>query len=234
MRSPLLILFLSFFSALAFSQSISLLDPIVEESIATGNMVETELQVKNNSDHLIRLGVKLNDPFHKSDLISSICIGEECFSQFDALEVTTLHPGEVLRDVHIQFSAGYDELTRELSVTFYDIENPSEELTERFRYHIKDDFPNGVLFANEALQISKVYPNPVSNTASIDYALHNWSQTATISVHNILGDRVLNLQLDQAETNLKISTDQLPNGIYFYTLQLNGKGVTTKKFVVRK
>ena len=44
---PLLILFLSFFSALALSQSISLLDPIVEESIATGNLVETELQVKN-------------------------------------------------------------------------------------------------------------------------------------------------------------------------------------------
>ncbi|WKN42297.1 T9SS type A sorting domain-containing protein [Tunicatimonas pelagia] len=234
MRLFLLISLLTAVSALTFGQSITLLDPILEESIATGNTVETELQVKNSSDHIIRLGLKLNDSYHKDDQLSSICIGDECFSQFSALEVTTLNPGEILRDVRIHFNAGYDELTRELTVTLYDIANPSETLTERFRYHIKNDFPNGILFANEALQISKVYPNPVASTASIDYDLQDGSQLATISVHNILGDQVLKLQLDQAETNLKISTDEFPNGIYFYTLQLNGQSVTTKKFVVRK
>lgn len=234
MRFFLSILLFTAIPVLSFGQNITLLDPILEESVATGNTVETDLLVKNNSDRIIRLGVRLDDPYHKSDQISSICIGEECFSQFDALEVTTLNPGEVLREVRIHFNAGYDELTRELTVTFYDIENPSESLSERFRYYIKNKFPNGILFANEALQISKVYPNPVTTAASIDYALYNGSKPAIISVHNILGDRVLQLQLEQAETNLKIPTDRLSNGIYFYTLQLNGKGVTTKKFVVRK
>ncbi len=234
MKSFLLILLFSLISLLAISQDIVLIDPIVEELVSTGNAVETTLQIKNNSDHPIRLGIQLNDSYYKGDQISSICIGEECFTDFEALEVTTLSPGEMLDDIQIRFNAGYDELTRELSLTLYDIERPSSRLTERFRYQIKNNFPNGVLFANDALQISKVYPNPVSTTASIDYTLYDGLNPATVSIHNILGDRVLELKLDQSETNLKIPIEQLPNGIYFYTLQLNGKGVTTKKFVIRK
>ncbi|MEM6842860.1 MAG: T9SS type A sorting domain-containing protein [Bacteroidota bacterium] len=234
MKSLLLILSLTIFSLAAVSQDIVLVDPIFEESVSTGNVVKTVLQIRNDSDHPIRLGVQLNDSYHKGNQISSICIGNECFTDFDALEITTLNPGEVLNDIQIRFNAGYDELTRELSLTLYDIEKPSSRLTERFRYHIKNNFPNGVLFANDALQISKVYPNPVSTAASIDYAFNDQLTPATVTIHNILGDRVLELKLDQSESNLKIPVERLPNGIYFYTLQLNGRGVTTKKFVIKK
>lgn len=234
MKFFLPILFFSLLSIASQSQDIELINPVFEESISLGNTVETLLQIKNNTNHSIRLGVQLSDSYHKGDKVSSVCIGEDCFDNFDALELTTLYPNEVLENVKIHFDAGYDELTRELSLTLYDIDNPSSRLTERFRYHIENNFPNGILFANEALQISKIYPNPVSSIASIDYLLNDWSEAATISVHNILGDRILELNLDQTENNLKVPIEQFPNGIYFYTLRLNGKGVTTKKFVVRK
>lgn len=229
---PVLLFFVLSFAA--FGQSLELVDPIFEESISTGNTVETKLQIKNNSDHPIRLGVELDDSYHREDLISSICVGQDCNSDFDALEITTLNPGETLDDLYIHFNAGYDELTRELSLTFYEVGNPENRLSERFTYHIENDVSNGILFSNELLQISKVYPNPVSSVASIDYSLYDRSAPATVIVHNILGDRVLELKLDQSETSLKLPVDQFSNGVYFYTLQINGKGVTTKKFLVRK
>ncbi|MGD1893565.1 MAG: T9SS type A sorting domain-containing protein [Cyclobacteriaceae bacterium] len=190
--------------------------------------------MRNSSDRAIRLGIKINDPFHRAEQVSSICIGDDCFTNFDVLEVTTLNPGETLEDVRVEFKAGYDEITRELSVTFYDIESPNRKVTERFKYHIENNFPSGLLFGNELLQISKVYPNPVSSSATIDYTLTDRAGDATISIHNILGDQVMKVSLDRYESSLKLPIDQFTNGIYFYTLQLNGTGVTTKKFVVRK
>ncbi|MEQ9439445.1 MAG: T9SS type A sorting domain-containing protein [Cyclobacteriaceae bacterium] len=223
-----------FISSVGIGQQLALIDPVFEESVATGSLVSTQLRVKNNGDKPIRLGIRLDDPYLKGDQISSICIGTECFTKFDALEVTTLFPDEIIEDVRIRFNAGYDELTRELSLTIYDIEAPGEPLIERFTYHIKNNFPNGILFSDESLQVSKIYPNPVSSVASIDYSLASKLTPATITVHNILGDRVLELPLDASETNLKLPIEQLQNGIYFYTLQVNGKSINTKKFVVRK
>ncbi len=229
---PLLLLF--FLSFTAFSQSLELVDPVFESSVSTGHLVQTDLNVRNSSDRAIRLGIKINDPFHRAEQVSSICIGDDCFTNFDVLEVTTLNPGETLEDVRVEFKAGYDEITRELSVTFYDIESPNRKVTERFKYHIENNFPSGLLFGNELLQISKVYPNPVSSSATIDYTLTDRAGDATISIHNILGDQVMKVSLDRYESSLKLPIDQFTNGIYFYTLQLNGTGVTTKKFVVRK
>jgi len=234
MRLSLPFILFFFLSSTAFTQGLELVDHVFESSVSTGHLVQTDLSVKNSSDHPIRLGVKIDDPYHRAEQVSSICIGNECFTNFDALEITTLNPGETLNDVRVEFNAGYDEITRELTVTFYDIESPNRQLTERFKYHIADNFPSGLLFGNELLQISKVYPNPVSSSASIDYSLTDRAGDATISIHNILGDQVLELTLDRSESSLKLPVDQFTNGIYFYTLQLNGAGVTTKKFVVRK
>lgn len=234
MRSFLLILLFFFLSYAAFSQELELIDPVYESSISTGHLVQTDLKIRNTSDHAIRLGVKIDDPYHRSDQLSSICIGDDCFTNFDALEITTLNPGEMLEDIRVEFNAGYDEITRELSVTIYDIESPNRQVTEHFIYHIANNFPNGLLFGNELLQISKVYPNPVSTSASIDYSLTDRAGDASISIHNILGDQVMELDLDRSESSLKLPVDQFTNGIYFYTLHLNGTGVTTKKFVIRK
>jgi hypothetical protein len=234
MRLFLLLLTFFFLSFTAFGQSLELVNPVFESSVSTGQLVKTDLNIRNSSDRPVRLGVKVNDPYHRAEQLSSICIGGECFANFEALEITTLNPGETLEDVRVEFNAGYDEITRELSVTFYDIEFPNRQLTERFTYHIANNFPSGLLFGNELLQISKVYPNPVSSVASIDYSLTNQAGDATISIHNILGDQVMELTLDRSESSLKLPIDDFTNGIYFYTLQLNGTGVTTKKFVVRK
>ena len=232
----LLLPFLFFFliSFVSVGQRLTLIDPIFEESVATGSDVITQLKVKNNSDKPIRVGIKLDDPYFKGDEISSICIGNECFTKFDALEVTTLFPDEMIEDVRIRFKAGYDELTRELSLTIYDIESPEEQLIERFTYHIRNNFPNGILFSDESLQVSRVFPNPASSSASINYSLFTPRVPATITVHNLLGDRLLELPLDPSESELKLPVEQLQNGIYFYTLQVNGKSINTKKFVVRK
>lgn len=82
--------------------------------------------------------------------------------------------------------------------------------------------------------MGNAYPNPASTEATINYTLPPLDGTAKITVHNVLGNKVLESKLKTDETNLKLSTDRLNNGIYFYSLYLNGREMVTKKFVVRK
>jgi hypothetical protein len=57
---------------------------------------------------------------------------------------------------------------------------------------------------------------------------------AKVVIHNILGKSMNDYELPYAENKVKIQADDLPAGVYFYTVYLNNEGVFTRKLIVRK
>ena len=57
---------------------------------------------------------------------------------------------------------------------------------------------------------------------------------AKIVVHNILGNIVGEYSLPSFENFVRVKTDDLSAGIYFYTLYIDNEGVMTRKLIVRK
>lgn len=91
------------------------------------------------------------------------------------------------------------------------------------------------MYQRPDMKISNAYPNPIVSSASIDYALNTFDDhAAKIMVMNLLGNKVMEFELMRGEHSINIPADELSNGIYFYTLQLDCKNVATKKIVVRK
>jgi len=70
--------------------------------------------------------------------------------------------------------------------------------------------------------------------AYIDYRLHNEMLKAKLVLHNVLGKSMGDFELPSSETLVKIPTDELAPGVYFYTIYLNNSGILTRKLVVRK
>ncbi len=103
-----------------------------------------------------------------------------------------------------------------------------------FEKPVADYFTNGTLFSGENIRVSNVFPNPVSTQAAIDYTLTDPQAEASIVIHNLLGNKVAETPLEKGSTNVRIPTDMLDNGIYFYSLYVNGKRVATKKMLVKK
>lgn len=103
-----------------------------------------------------------------------------------------------------------------------------------FEKPVADHFTNGTLFSGESIRVSNVFPNPVSNQAGIDYTLTDPQADASIVIHNLLGNKVAETPLEKGSSNVRIPTDLLNNGIYFYSLYVNGKRVATKKMLVKK
>jgi hypothetical protein len=90
-----------------------------------------------------------------------------------------------------------------------------------------------ILFSNEKISISSVYPNPASAYASIDYQLIKDSDNAKIILCNVLGNVVGEYELIRDAKTLHISTLELNSGIYFYTLSVNGKSLVTRKLIIK-
>lgn len=97
-----------------------------------------------------------------------------------------------------------------------------------------DNFPSGILFSGEEIKVSNIYPNPASSHATIDYDIMVPDTHAKVVIYNLLGNKVTEIPLEKEETNTKVSIDPLENGIYFYSLHVNGKQVAAKKMVVKK
>ncbi len=90
-----------------------------------------------------------------------------------------------------------------------------------------------VLFSNEKISISNVYPNPASAYASIDYQLARNTDKAKIVLCNVLGNVVGEYTLIRDAKTLHISTLELNSGVYFYTLSVDGKSLVTRKLIIK-
>ena len=57
-------------------------------------------------------------------------------------------------------------------------------------------------------------------------------QNATIAIYNMMGQEVI--RQDVNDTHVSVNVSDLTDGIYFYSIIVNGDAVKTSKLVVRK
>lgn len=87
-------------------------------------------------------------------------------------------------------------------------------------------------FNNDKVKVLNAFPNPASEYAQIDYSVAA-NGNAKITLYNVLGVQVSEYDLDKGDHTLRIQTRELPTGVYFYQLLLDGKKVATKKLLIR-
>ena len=84
--------------------------------------------------------------------------------------------------------------------------------------------------------LSQNYPNPFNPATKINFSIPK-SALVKISVHDILGREVvvlLNKMLSVGEYSAEWNASSFPSGIYFYTLNVDGENINTKKMILNK
>ncbi len=86
---------------------------------------------------------------------------------------------------------------------------------------------------NTEIQIT-AFPNPATN-GNISFRVDGlmFYTNTLLVVRNILGATVYTTPVVNS-TPIQISTAELSNGMYFYTLEQDGKQLITKRFMVRQ
>jgi len=106
-------------------------------------------------------------------------------------------------------------------------------LDSKIWYYYEDGV--GISCAEDlSIAMGQNIPNPANNSTYIEYSVANAGQV-NFNLHNINGQLLLQQTeyVTEGSHQMEINTANLANGIYFYSMEINGKRIT-KKMSVRK
>tara|TARA_B100000767_G_C19601763_1_gene465949 strand:- start:104 stop:862 length:759 start_codon:yes stop_codon:yes gene_type:complete len=87
-------------------------------------------------------------------------------------------------------------------------------------------------FNDFTFEVKDVFPNPVNNNAKIQFISGKLTDVV-FSVFNCLGEKIeeKNIAASRGVNDIKISADDYPNGMYFYSIS-NGVQIVSKRMIV--
>ena len=221
-------------SLTGFSQSFDLLDKQENFQAGISETLRIPLKIRNTTAksqfYIIR---KL-----QSDLGSTqkgyFCFDKTCLEQGIEEFSKRIEPGETLQTLFYVLESGMQGGQSSVRFQIFAKGNPVEAVDYAVSISVQEKNQKPVIFQSKDITIEDVYPNPVQDLAFMKYQIHNESVEAKVVIHNILGRAINEIELSPSEDRVKIQTDELVSGIYFYTLYLDNNGVLTRKLIIRK
>ena len=199
--------------------------------------VDFEMAIHNNTDNGMNVQVAKQTVTALAENQYLFCLGVACYPP------TVDSCGD---DVYEFVPAGGASEQKQFKITYntyellgiamvkynaYNKDNPADSVNIYVKYFA---YPEGI--AEEAMHggsISEIYPNPASNSVTLDYQFTNEVRSAQVRVSNLLGSVVKESELQVNSNKAKLDISNLENGIYFYSVIVNGDVYKTKKLIVR-
>jgi hypothetical protein len=199
-----------------------------------GEIVKAPLRLKNTSERPIVLVVRKIEQDIGSTQKNFFCLEGNCLEEKIEDYIVKLEPGQTLSGLNIGLEGG---LVPGISIVRYLVFNkfvPAQSYEIEFNFSIEEKPAKQNIYQSKVITVKDVYPNPANEHAFVDYHLTNERTKAVMRVHNLLGNLVGEFELSPYESLLRIKTEELNPGIYFYTLYIDNESVLTRKLLVVK
>ena len=223
------------------AQSLRLVDTNLNQNGVVGKDIVTNLKILNTSDQDVRYRIYVFAKQIGSSQENLICLDDDCFKGseisrkgFSPYLTRTVKAGATDNTISLLLESGLVQAVSSVIYRLENIDNPGDFTTFEINYEVSDFQDEGLLYSSKNVDLSDVYPNPVTEVAIFDYHLKDDSKEAKIIIHNVLGSIAGEYLLSPYEDQLKVSVDKFNPGVYFYSLYIDNEGVATKKLVVRK
>jgi len=152
------------------------------------------------------------------------------FSSGVSYKPLTLQNPKALNRFYTSFLFASTSVTENNPLTVEVVEKGSERKSPAMEAQLRAE---ELLFVNDKISVSNVYPNPASDYAEIDFTISAGLRDAKLTFYNVLGSQIQEFTLNKNERKLRVNTRDMATGLYFYQLSVDGKKVATKKMLVR-
>lgn len=198
-----------------------------------GGEMQIEFDVTANENMRVVAKKTPNDPIVEGTS-TWLCFGQ-CLAPSTGVQET--NPEEMTAGSPMLFSGHYmaDDyttvLSREQSVTFelWNAANPDEKFVINviFKYSL-----TGVEEV-AAQNVISAYPTPATDVVNFDYDLSGSVNSAAVVIYNMAGQEVMRSELNGVSGKLSMNVGDLSEGVYFYSLVINGKTEKSSKIVIK-
>ena len=199
-----------------------------------GEAINAPLRFKNTSDKAITLIIRKIDAQIGSSQKNYFCLDSNCLDHKVEDFIVKIEPGQVLNNFEVVLAAGLVSGESAIRYVAFNKYYPGHSIEFDLNFIVEEKPEKQNLYNSRFITLKDVYPNPVTDHAFVDYKMNNDQVKAKIVVHNILGNVVGEYTLPAQENLVRVRTDDLSAGIYFYTLYVEDEGVITRKLIVRK
>lgn len=176
---------------------------------------KVEMQVVENTQNYFCWG---------NCFLSTVYVSDPVNLDAGQFEVFSMHYmyNDAIEDV-----AGLEQI---MQYYLYPANNPDDKFVINviFKYSL-----DGVEDISNIDEFSNAYPMPASNVVNFDYNFAS-SVDAEVAIYNMMGQEVMRNRLSGMNGKLSINVSDLTDGVYFYSLIVNGKTEKSNKLVIRK
>jgi hypothetical protein len=197
-------------------------------------LLRIPIRIKNNTDKAQFYVVRKAKGELSDTQKGYFCYNGQCLDASIEEFSKKVEPGETLQDLFYTLESGMQTALANIKLEVFPKGNPHDIVDKSISISVVEKPDKSHIFQSKDITIHDVYPNPVQDQAFIDYKLHTETVKAKITVHNILGKTMGDYDLPSTESRVKLQTDELVSGVYFYTVYLNNNGILTRKLIVRK
>jgi hypothetical protein len=225
---------LIFTTSLLFGQGFEIAPLQESYKGSIGETIKVPLRFKNTSDKSITLIIRKVNEQIGSTQRKYFCIDNNCLDPKVEDYIIKVEPGQTVTNFFVALDAGLDQNESSLRYLAYNKSNPNQSLEVDLNFNVEEKLGKANIYSSRHITVYDVYPNPAVDHANVAYKLNNDVVQAKILVHNILGNIIEEYALSSMEPLIRINTEDLSAGIYFYTLYVENEGVMTRKLIVKK
>lgn len=190
--------------------------------------------IENNTSQTINILLTRNPILVLGGSLSQFCIGESCvtgdestFPQEIAPGVNFSHTNFGDQAFHIFYNPNGSHGVTFYKYNFFDAANPDINSS----FYIKLDNSTIGIQNNASTQTIFAFPNPASTRVTFEHQLTADYGKSVLVIRNITGVEVYSSPVTGSNTT--VALNNFNPGIYFYSLEVNGKAIATKKLIVK-
>ncbi len=117
---------------------------------------------------------------------------------------------------------------------WYNINSPTEEVCYDVNFCVNAECVITVTKVTQVGDITEISPNPITKTSTLSYDFTTVPTNAKIQIHNMVGSLVKEVLLEKKSGLVTIEAADFESGIYFCSIQCDGKIFETKRLVITK
>lgn len=210
---------------------------VYQAGTADSSELITFVDVKNVTTEPVNIFCKKSVLSVMDSTESVMCWADGCYPSWVTVSPSakTIAPGETVSE----FSGHYVWIGKNLGFTsgetvirwvFYNSVDAADSVSLTVYYTTY-----GAGLAESGIgptSLSNAYPNPAGSQTTIGYSVPSGTD-GSLLIRDVLGSTKKMEPLTSASGKITVNTSNLSDGIYFYSLMVNGKTAQTKKMVVK-
>jgi hypothetical protein len=196
-----------------------------------GETIKAPVRFKNNTEKPITLIIRKQSGQIGGTQKNYFCIDTNCLDQKIEDYAIKIEPNQSFNSLHFALEAGLANGVSSVKYVVFNKFNPAEMQEFELFFSVEEKPEKESIYTSRHINLHEVYPNPAEDFAFVNYKILNDQIKAKIILYNILGNQIEEYALPPLENKVKIRTEALNSGVYFYTLYLDDEGVVTRKLV---